>query len=65
MKILKFVVTFLLSFTIFLFIAGCDSGSSDGSGDNPVGATNTSNKIWVEPYYRDDGTYVSGYWRDR
>jgi len=47
MKNLKFVITTLLAFTISLFIAGCDSGSSDGSGDNPVGATNTSNKIWV------------------
>lgn len=65
MKNLKFAINILFAFTISLCIAGCDTGSSDGNGNNPVGATNTSNKIWVEPYYRDDGTYVSGYWRDR
>lgn len=26
---------------------------------------NSPNAIWVEPYTRDDGTVVRGYWRSR
>lgn len=55
----KIILGAILLFSMS-FLSSC-SDSSDNSIDNSCGA----GKIWVDGYYRTDGTFVKGYCRTK
>ncbi len=58
----KLILGAILLFSISIITSCSDDSSSNGStstGNNSCGV----GRIWVDAYYRADGTYVNGYCR--